>query len=239
MPTTLCTSEHPRISSNQLGEFAFATLPKKLRILRAQKFPDSIAPPYYQPAQDAILRAFGGGTFDLASLAADHAEISRREAKTRNQAARWANNTAMVARFIELEPLARPPSGDYDVVRRNEILELEGVTVSVRPEIVTRQLDGTFSYTKFRFSKSKVAADASEIVLLLLLKFGQVRSQQDLQIDPQNTKLIDCFARNVIQGQALPRVREQQLSLALHEVVALWPTIRPTDDPLHGLQLAG
>lgn len=227
------------MSSNQLGEFVFATLPQKIRILRAQKFPDNIAPPYYQPAQDAILRAFGSGVFDLDSLATDRAEISGREAKTRNQVARWANNAAMVARFMEVEPLARPLAGDHDVVRRNELLELEGVTVSVRPEIVTRQPDGTFSYTKFRFSKSKVAADASEIVLLLLLRFGQARSGNGLQIDPGHTKLVDCFARNVVQGHALPRVREQQLSAALRQVVALWPTIRPPDDPLSGLQLAG
>jgi hypothetical protein len=239
MPPESSISERPRISSNQLGEFVFATLAQKIRILRAQKFPDNIAPPYYQPAQDAILRAFDSGVFDLGSLAVDHSEIGGREAKTRNQAARWANNAAMVERFMELEPLARPLAGDHNVVRRNELLELEGVTISVRPEIVTRQSDGTFSYTKFRFSKSKVAVDASEIVLLLLLKFGQARSGNGLQIDPQHTKLVDCFARNVILGHALPRVREQQLTAALRQVVALWPTIRPTDDPLNGLQFAG
>lgn len=239
MPTNIRTSEIPRISSNQLGEFTFATFAKKISILRGQKFPDNIAPPYYQPAQDAILRAFGDGIFNQASLTADQAQIKNREAKTPNQAARWANNGAMVTRFAALEPQARPRSGDHEVVRRSELIELEGVNVSVRPEIVTRRPDGTFAYTKFRFSKSKVAADASEIVLLLLLKFGQVHSRNGFQIDTENTKLIDCFARNVIQGHVLPRIRQQQLSTALREVVALWPTIRSKEDPLNGLQLAG
>jgi len=240
MPTAQLQTTHPRISINQLGEFVFATNSKKYRILRDQKFGNKITSPYYRPAENAILRAFNGRVFDPASIAIDRSTIEQKEAIKPQQLAKRANNSMMLTRFMEIEAAARPVDGEHRVVRQNEKIVLDGVTVSVRPEIVTTCDNGLFSYTKFRFSKSEVSADSSEIILLTLLKFGQEQSRDGRQLDPEHTKLIDCFNRNVIFGHTLPRVREHQLAMALREIVAIWPTITPPPSgPLDDLQLAG
>jgi len=238
MPTVNTTLDQPRISSNQLGEFVFSSPTRKYRILQDQKFGNKFTSPYYKPALDAILQSFDGRDFNLLELIVSRSAIEARPAKHRNQAARWSNNATMLRCFADLASRARPPAGNNQVVRQNALIDLSGVTISVRPEIITRQPNGLFSYTKLRFSKSKVSEDASEIVLLLLLKFGQRRSQDGTQIDPSNTKLVDCFARAVIEGHTLQRIREQQLDAALSEIAGLWPTVRPSATQIKSMQLS-
>jgi hypothetical protein len=222
---SLILAERPRISSNQLGLFPFATAAEKLRILRDQKFGNIVTAPYYQPALSAILGSFDGEDYSVEALKRAIDALRQRPAANRNQQAKWENNAEMLRRFASISTAVRPPAGDHRIVRQNATMELEGVTVSVRPEIVTLQrAAGLFSYTKLRFSKSRVSDDASEIILLVLLKFGQ-RQNGERQLDPEGTRLVDCYARNVVAGHTVPRYREQQLSGALREINRLWPTI--------------
>ncbi len=51
-------TDQPRISSNQLGEFIFATVNRKREILKNQKFGSKFSAPYYAPALKGILRSF-------------------------------------------------------------------------------------------------------------------------------------------------------------------------------------
>ncbi|PTY07971.1 hypothetical protein DB347_07055 [Opitutaceae bacterium EW11] len=220
------SADRPRISSNQLGEFVFATPAERARILRDQKRGNTFRSPYYQSASNAVLRAFNGGRYDVSALRSTADELKAREAKHRNQATKFDNNAEMLRRFASIASLACPPAGEHTVVRRDALIELDGVLVSVRPEITTvRQNDAAFSYTKFRYSKSKVSEDSSEIILLILLKFGRAQASEHLNFDVESTKLVDCFARSVIQGHRLGGSREKQLSSALGEIRRLWPTI--------------
>jgi hypothetical protein len=232
-------SQKPRISANQLAEYIFSTPSKKVRILRDQKYGNIITSPYYQPALEAILGAFEDGEFDSGQILTARNDIEKREAKSKHQAKRWENNGAVLRCFTNIAADACPPHGVHTVVRRNAKIELDGVTVSVRPEIVTQQESGLFSYTKLRFSKSKVSEDASEIVLLLLLKHGQLQSVGGKQIDPTHTKLIDCFAKTIVEGHSIPRLRERQLAEALSEIANLWPKVPPPRNSRGDLPLAG
>jgi hypothetical protein len=216
----------PRISSNQLGEFTFATPAERIRILRDQKRGNTFRSPYYQSASNAVLRAFRAGHYDIGALRNTADELKAREAKHRNQAMKFDNNAEMLRRFSAIANLACPPEGEHTVVRRDALIELDGVLVSVRPEITTvRQSDEAFSYTKFRYSKSKVSEDSSEIILLILLKFGRAQATDHLRFDVESTKLVDCFARVIVPGHRLSAYREKQLTAALDEIRRLWPTI--------------
>src|SRR2546421_7361246 len=114
------------------------------------------------------------------------------------------------------------------MIIRNAQLVLDGVTISVLPEFVTENLTyGYIAFTKFRFSKSKIAADVSEIVLLLLHHYGQRQSRAGLTFDFGLSKVVDCFSRTVIPGHAVGRHRDQQLHQALALIRYLWPRIEP------------
>lgn len=225
--TTSLPLDQPRISANQLGEFPFATPAKKLAILTNQKFGNDHCAPYYQSASCALLREFDGGGFDSEAITIEITRLRHLPARNRNHAARLENNALMLERFLQIAANTVPAAGEHVVIRRNATLELDEVTISVRPEIMTTNVaTGFFSLTKFRFSKSKVSADSSEVILLVLLKYAQRLNLPGLQVDPEETRLVDCYSRTVIPAHTLPRLREQQLQSAVREIRRLWPTIR-------------
>jgi hypothetical protein len=107
---------------------------------------------------------------------------------------------------------------------------LDGVTISVLPEIVTENLARNYiTFTKLRFSKSKIAVDVSEIVLLLLHYYGQRQSRVGLAFDFELSKVVDCFSKTIIPGHAVGRHRDQQLHQALTLIRWLWPRIEPKE----------
>ena len=218
--------DRPRISSNQLGEFVFTSPAKKAGILRDQKNGNPFRAPYYQSAQNSVLGAFKGGQYDVRALRASADRLRSREAVSRNQVTRFNNNAEMLRRFCEIAPDARPPAGTHSIIRRGAVIELDEVLVSVRPEISTVcSGDRSFCYTKFRFSKSKVSEDESEIIWLLLLKYGVAQAGDGLSFDPAATRLVDCYSKKVVEGHRLSKVRETQLDSALKEIRRMWPSI--------------
>lgn len=228
----------PRVSANQLGEFAFATDRQKMAIVQNHKFGNPHCAPYYGLALNGLLRGFNAGRFNAEGLRAEAANLQQRPAQSQNQAARFQNNAAMLLQFSTIIPQATPPTGDHQIVRRNAIMPLDGVLISVRPEILTI-LEGSrdFCYTKLRFSKSKASADSSEIILLLLLEYGRRQSSALANFRPDETVLVDCFARTVHRGHQLPKIRQKQLAIALHEYRHLW-TAAGRANPGQGSQSA-
>jgi hypothetical protein len=236
MPTSTDTPgrpniDTPRISANQLAEFAFSTPAKKLRITQDQKFGNPFSSPYYQHALTALLYSFQNGRYNRSALQASITELKATEPRSPNHAHKLRNNAEMLRHFLAIVSPATPPAGDHEIVYRNAYVVLDGVWISVRPEIVTRQSD-SFCYAKLRFSKSRVSADASEIILLILLEFGRRQATEGMNFDIPNSRLVDCFASNVILGHNLPQIRSTQLRTALVEYRHLWASAEP---PASGL----
>ncbi len=216
----------PRISSNQLGEFVFASETKRLSILRGQKFGNPVAAPYYVPATSAILRSLENGRFSVSRLDAAAEAIAAKQVETRHHASKRANNLAMLWHFDRIIEQCNPPAGVHRIVRRNATIEIDSVMVSVLPEIVTENLQERFiAFTKLRFSTSKISPDVSEIILLLLHHYGQRQQRAGMAFDFGRTKIIDCFSETVIHGQSIGRHRDQQLHRALAQVRRLWPNV--------------
>lgn len=221
--------EPPRISSNQLGEFVFASEKKRLSILRSQKFGNPVAAPYYIPVTSAILRSLENGQFSRSRLDAAADAIAARKVETPYQVHQRANNLAMLEHFERICEQCNPPAGIHRIVRRNATIEIDGVMISVLPEIVTENLQERFiAFTKLRFSKSKISPDVSEIILLLLHHYGQQQSRAGMTFDFGRTKIIDCFSETVIHGHSLGRLRDQQLHRALALIRKLWPDVEKT-----------
>lgn len=220
----------PRVSANQLGEFAFASDSQKRAIVHNHKFGNPHSAPYYQAALTGVLQSFEDGRFQAHELRKSAMNLRHRPASSPNQSARLHNNAEMLTRFTDILGHVTPPSGQHQIVRRNAFMPLDGVVISVRPEILTR-LAGSreFCFTKLRFSKSKVSDDASEIILLILLEYGARQSSQLATFRADQTVLVDCFARTVHRGHRLPAVRQRQLTAALRDYRHRWAEARLPD----------
>lgn len=220
--------DKPRVSLNKLGEYYFSTPSEKLKIIKDQKFGNKPKQAYYGGAMHGILGSFRkeDGVFDQPILLSKLQAIASKRGENRNQVAQNGNNAEMLRRFSMLAELAKPPPGDHSVIYQNARIELGGVTVSVRPEIITKRNGGTsVALTKLRFSKSKVSLDASEIILLVLLGYGQNLLAPGSRLDVEETKVIDCYAKTIIAGHQLPAIRSKQLESALAEIARIWPRV--------------
>jgi hypothetical protein len=223
----LAQADQPRISSNQLGEYIFATPLQKLRILQNHKFGNKVCAPYYSPALRGIMHSFQGGTFDSQILMQEVELVNAQPAEKAYHQRKRENNINALKAFIKIGVAANPPRGKHHTINRNALVPLDGVLISARPEIVTEnQTAGFTAFTKLRISKSKVSADAQEIVLLVLLHYGQQQSHEGLTFNMELTRLIDCFSNTIVFGHAIPRHRHQQLHSALAEIRTLWPNVK-------------
>jgi len=227
MPTVTKPSQSlPRISLNQLGEFPFVTNAKKIEILADQRFGNESKAPYYQCASCATVRALKGARLDHMTILAEIEKLSGTMSRSDQHAAKLANNIGMLTRFLKIKGEVIPSAGDRRAIHRSATITLDNVTVSVRPEfIITDSSTGLFSLTKFRFSKSKVSADSSEIILLVLSKYGQQLAVPGFQYDPSATRLVDVYSGNIIFAHTLPRSREVQLQSALRKICQIWPSL--------------
>ncbi len=220
----------PRISANQLGEFVFASEKKRLAIVHDQKFGNINAAPYYSGALRGVRRSFINGQFCAVTLLNEARALDGQEANTARRAVKLANNSLALRRLAEICDQANPPAGEHRLVTQNAQLLLDGVSISVLPEFVTENLSrGYIAFTKLRFSKSKIAADVSEIVLLALHYYGQRQSRVGLGFDFLQSKVVDCFSKTIIPGHAVGRHRDQQLHQALTLIRWLWPRVEPKE----------
>jgi len=224
----LAQEDQPRISSNQLGEYIYSSPLKKLRILQNHKFGNKFCAPYYSPALTGIMHSFKAGAFDSQILMQEADSIRAQTAEKPYHEKKKENNVRALSAFMQIGEVANPPPGEHRAIGRNALVPLDGVLISARPEIVTdNQSEGYTAFTKLRISKSKVSEDAQEIVLLVLLHYGQQQSHGNLIFSMELTKLIDCFSRTVVFGHTIPRHRHQQLHSALAEIRTLWPNVLP------------
>jgi hypothetical protein len=227
---TTVQSEIPRVSSNQLGQLAFSTEAQKWRMLWDMKFGNPHSAPYYQAALSGILGSFSEGRFDHVFVRQKVQTILATEPNNSNHAHRLRNNAEMLRRFDRISDQIDIARGDHQVIRQNATMQMEDVVISVRPEIITRSAQtGLVSFAKFRFSKSPVSLDVSEIVLLLLIHYSRQPQFHAENFDLEHTLLVDCYAMNVVRGHNLPRVRQNQLEAALADVRRIWPLLRVED----------
>jgi hypothetical protein len=216
----------PRISANELGKFVYCTDAQKRRILRDQKFPKPIKVSYYQQASSAILRSLKDGVFSEEVLRQALQKIYSMPAETPHKAQVLRGNARAVRRFLTIHEKAAPPTGEHLIIRKNAEFEFEGIHISVRPDILTKNINGNFfTYSKLRISSDRYSLDASEIVLLLIQKFAEQQSFEGLGFDASRSRLIDCFSQQIFEGHDVSPYKGQQLMKALKEIRARWPFI--------------
>jgi|ERR1043166_3657727 hypothetical protein len=145
----------PRLSANELGKFVYSTDAEKRRILFDQKFPKPIKVSYYQAASLGILRSFQNGGFSEEALREALQKIQSMPAETPHKARVRRSNAKAMRRFLTIHEKAAPPSGEHVIIRKNAHFQFEGVDISVRPDILTKNVNGRFfTYCKLRISSA-------------------------------------------------------------------------------------
>jgi hypothetical protein len=242
MVNTLTSTDKPRISFNKICEFTHVTPSVKKRIAREQKYPADFQVSYYQPALLGLYRAIDlvSGLFDADQLRKEALLVESQPADSRYKKVRLASNVSALRFLANMAQLIGLPAGEHVKILQKAIIEREGVAISIRPEFITYNKQfNTFAFTKFRFSKSPVSADATETGVALLLEFAKEERFSDLILDLEQTTIVDVFSGTVIHGHSIGRHRLSEVRAALANLNSIWPDIEPPKDKSNRLRGPG
>lgn len=223
---------HPRISVNKLGEYLVSPPLRRHDILERQKYPLDLVASYYEPAR-RLLVDFLLGAIGRASVLGIVGTWTEGSTWSRPFDQRRARGCAdAVLRF-----LADLPGLDFHGLRPVTVdliptLHLEGVTVSIKPDLMLRGVDArgrtTYGAVKLHFPKAHPVSEVSAQYVATLLKvhlreaFGRA-----VRIDPECCIAVDVFRGTKVTAPRADRRRLRDVAAACQEIRRVWPQVEP------------
>lgn len=217
--------DEPRLSLNALAEYLTASAGRRRTIVSEQKRPKTFQVAYYGEAGSAI-------TSSLVSRADEGAldraldrirtmpvkktwDIARRETLTE---AIEAFRAMLVDGLFPRLPQMRPSP------KRTQALSVNGVSVSVRPELLAQSENGPATGgVKLYFSKATPLADdrARYASALLHMYFESLAGGADVA-DSRHCFVLDVLGRRLHGAPRTFRRRREDIGAACAEIAALW-----------------
>lgn len=217
----------PRISANKLGEYLVSPPPRRRDIIERQKYPCTFIGAYYEPARATIVD-YLLGRIDRAGL------LSRTEAHVASEhASSWARHQAhgcaeAVLRFLDLEPALDLRGMTAVHVPEHEALDVEGVRVSVYPDLVLEGIDHRgrpqVGALKLHFPKAHPHTETSaEYVATLLRAHAQRHMLHRGHVSEDACLVVDVFSGRIVSAPRAHVRRFRDIGAACEEIRRAWP----------------
>lgn len=226
--------ENPRLSAAKLGEYTEASPRRRERVLQDAKYPSTYVVGSYKEAAAAIRRSFLAGGDIATALKSEAYRIAMLPGTTKNEQAAHANS-ARAVRILSRRISELPLRGAIatQLGARDVSLSIEGVTVSVYPQVLLMRTltDGSVRYGALLVVMRKTEALGSrsgQAVVELMRRALEAMGLEDRgRIDPKLCIVIDVFHPGVFQGATRARKRvADDLDCSCREIAARWPDIR-------------
>jgi len=221
----------PRISVNKLGEYMVATPRRRRRIISDQKRPSPFIVPRYTEATEAIVDYLVSSAVDDEVLVekADTLLSTAGETEWQEQ----TNQLCAEAISCFLDIVDDLPLDDIEIRRGDpnpEQLEIGGVMVSVRPEMVLCRTDRTGSSTvgalKLSFSKTFPLDDISgDYVATIIQRYVTEKIADGRTVDRSICLVVDVFTGKVYEAPRAYKRRWADLEAAGEEIARAWPVV--------------
>lgn len=220
---------NPRISANKLGEYLVSPPLRRQCIIERQKYPCSYIGAYYEHARAAIVD-FIVGRIDRGALLARAEEIVEGPYESTYAMHRAHGCAEAVLRFLDLEPLLDLRGLDAITLPKHVKLEVEGVDVSVYPDIVLEGHDSrnrpVVGAIKLHFPKSHPHTEASAQYVATLLRMYAMQQMSDRgKVSEDACIVVDVFAGRVLTAPHGYRRRWRDIGAACQEIRRVWPTV--------------
>jgi hypothetical protein len=221
----------PRISVNKLAEYAESKGKRQRQILRDQKFPEYKGM-YYREAGEAVAKCLASSLDDTAILATTIHLLNQTTSTKTGTIRRINSNIDALEAFegmldaIDLKGGA-PELGEH----KPEKLIIQGVEISVRPEIVLRgagksgkKLVGAL---KVHFPKTySLNTDAAGYVSALLQRYSEDHLTAVGEfVGADYCFVIDVGSKTVHKPVKSIAARLADIETDCQNIAALWPTI--------------
>lgn len=221
----------PRISVNKLGEYLSGVGPgRRHRILHDAKFPPDYIRPMYRTAGEVVSTFIAGGMADIGALERAIEALGRETPNTVWDQRRINSNIdalESVGNMIDAIDL-RGAVAEL-APQRAEHLVRNGVSISVRPELIlrgTRRGQPVVGAVKLHFPKQNpLGQDGSGYVSAVL--GAHLQATRDDQVDPALCVVLDVSSGQFFGGPASTRQRLRQVDEGCIEIAGRWPSIQP------------
>lgn len=219
---------HPRMSVNALTRYLTANAAQRETILEEQKYPDTFRSNWYVPAQRAIVRYLLDDERDDEILIAAEARIRETPAATRNEVQRRNGNVSAIASFrrcantISFDGLT-PERGP-----RSANIQVEGVTISVRPDIIlTGQYrnDDCYGGIKLYIKNDRLGVDGAAIVGAALQRYFSESLPDEAVCNARHCLVVDVLGSSCTRAPRAIVMRQREINAACREIALRWPTI--------------
>ncbi|MCP3137267.1 hypothetical protein [Pyxidicoccus xibeiensis] len=219
--------ELPRVSVNKLGEYLTATPARRKRIIYDQKHPPEQQYLRYPEASHAITDFLCRG-LDLSILRDHQRRFACSVPQTEFEAQRLQLCSEALERFADLVPWLDLNETIISAVGAEPpCLEMAGVTISVRPEVVLQRMDkhgnARVGLMKLYFAKHHPLDERSgQYIGTMLQRFAEQHLCQLGPCDHRLIQVVDVFAGTIFTA---PRAHIRRLSdvvLACEEIAERW-----------------
>jgi hypothetical protein len=219
----------PRMSINALSQYLVATAARRERILHDQKYPPVFRARWYEHASRAILRYLLDPDHDVDYLNAAEQRIRALPAADKNSRQKNRDNADAVTAFralcsaIAFDDLttSRGPEQGNSLV--------EGVTVSVRPEVVLGgqyRNENCVGGIKVYLSKNdRLSEDGAATIGSMVHLFMEHNAPSGHSCKLRHCKVIDVFGRSCTTAPQAVHRRRAEIQAACREIAQRWPTI--------------
>ncbi|MFP2926689.1 hypothetical protein ACLESO_16070 [Pyxidicoccus sp. 3LG] len=220
------TRENPRVSVNKLGQYLTGTPALRKRIIHGQKHP--VDPQYlrYPAAAQAIVEFLCEGR-DEVILRYHQRRLLNAQPESDFDAHRLAlcaealQRCLVAADGLATQAVASPVNEELPP------LEVSGVAISVRPEVLLRSVDAQgqmrSGLLKLYFSKHTPLDERSgQYIATVLHRYAEQRLEQRGPVDPRLVGVFDVFAGNLFFAPRAQQRRMNDVHLACEEIAARW-----------------
>ncbi|MCE8008589.1 hypothetical protein [Aestuariivita sp.] len=233
----------PRISANQLSEYALASPSRRQAILRNAKYAPTFLVVRYSEARSSVCDYLLNGTRPVAMLHKAEAELKAVAASLgskfkENDALLSAEAIASFAAFSS-DPKQMPKAFSKltfaPLVGYMPKLPLSGVEVSVQIDLVSKNVaKDTCGGVLLQTSKTISAKSWRDEHSLYATSLIWMASAQHLkghgEVDRNLCYAIDLFGKRAIKAPASYKTRVKNLEAACGEIAAMWDSIEPPAD---------
>ncbi|MDF7807378.1 hypothetical protein P4E94_08010 [Pontiellaceae bacterium B12219] len=220
-------NEIPRISANKLGEYMNATVSRRRQIIKDQKSPKKFKAAYYRPAQNALSKYISGEwalpqLFD--KLAVLHDGSDGREYQNR---VKGCSAGAIEAFLANYEDFSFPGRVNSVSSFSSMAMDLNGVMISVRPDLLLENADDSevVGAVKFHFSKSVPLGDVGSDYVALILRLYLEEEIGVKNVDPKKCIVLDIHDGNLRFAPKSFVKRKRDIQAACDEIRSGWETI--------------
>jgi hypothetical protein len=219
--------ENPCVSVNKLGQYLTATPALRKRIIHAQKNPPDPQYLRYPEAAQAITEFLCG----------DRDEVILRYHQRRMLNATPMDDFDAHRLVLCAEALQRFLAASDELALTNAVasaagpelppMELAGVTINVRPEMILRSVDrhGQMhsGLLKLYFSKhTPLNEQSGQYIATVLHMYAEQHLQQQGPVDHRLVRVFDVFAGKVYVAPKAQQRRLGNLQVACAEIAACW-----------------